>query len=95
MEYLADTDTECAELKADVARTEYIAKLKEAVAFKVADGNIEERKAIARSSGDAQTAWDAHFSAIRAYEIVRAKRERAVLVVDVWRTTQANRRKAA
>jgi hypothetical protein len=93
MTYLAETDSACAERKANVARTEYLAKVAEALAFKLADGNNEERKADARTSSTVGDAWSKHFVAIQQYEEMRAKRERAILTVEVYRTESANRRR--
>lgn len=95
MRFLAESDAECAELKANVQRTEHLAKVAEALVFKLAEGNNEERKAYARVSGEVTTKWEQHFSAIRAYEECRARRERAVLTVDIYRTQAANRRAGA
>ena len=95
MDYLSDTDVECAALKADVHRSEYLAKVAEALAFQLAEGSIEAKKAEAKRVTTVQDAWEKHFSAMQAYEIVRAKRERAVLTVEVWRSMNANRRQAA
>jgi hypothetical protein len=92
LDYLARTDEEAAGLKANVARTEYLAKLKESGHFLQAEGNIEERKASAKVTTEVQSEWDEHFKAIAAYEKVRARRERASLVIDCWRTIQASRR---
>jgi hypothetical protein len=92
--YLAETDEDCAELKANVARTEYIAKLREATAFKIAEGNVESRKADAKLSREAQEAWDLHFIAMTDYERVRAKRETQSIIIDTWRSLNANRRQA-
>jgi hypothetical protein len=93
--YLSQTDDECAELKANVARTEYLAKLRESSGFLTAAGNIEERKANAKQDSTVQTYWEEHFKAVAAYEAVRAKRELEALIVDVWRTTSANRRQGS
>lgn len=90
--YLATTDAECAALKANVARTEYLAKRHEALVFQIADGSIEARKAEAKASGEVATKWEEHFKAIEAYEAVRAKRETEAIVVDTWRSMNANRR---
>jgi autonomous glycyl radical cofactor GrcA len=95
MNYLAMTDQECAEAKANVARTEFMAKVTEALSFKMAEGNIEARKAEARVSPGVREAWEAHFKAIESYEVIRARRQRAELVVDIYRTQSANRRQAA
>ena len=92
LHYLATSDQSSAELKADVARTEYVAKLREAAAYKLSEGTVEERKAIAKLAATSQEAWEKHFLAIAAYEKVRAKRELESLVVDVYRTVSANRR---
>src|SRR5208282_4617043 len=73
--YLSQTDEESAELKANMARTEYLAKLRESGSFLMATGNIEERKAAAKQDAGVQTYWEEHFKAVAAYEGVRAKRE--------------------
>lgn len=92
LEFLAESDEECALLKAEVGRTEHMAKVAEAMAFKYATGNNEERKAEARINDSVQEKWEVHFKAIGAYESVRAKRERASITIDLWRSLQANRR---
>lgn len=93
LHYLAESDERCASLKADVARTEYLAKLQEAFAFKeVSVGTVEDRKSESKMSPKAQAAWDAHFTAVAEYEKVRAIRERAALTIDLFRTLAANRR---
>lgn len=92
LDFLADTDEELAKLKADVGRTEHLAKVAEALAFKLADGNNEERKAEARVADQVQERWEAHFKAVGAFEMIRAKRERAAITIDLWRSLQANRR---
>ena len=95
MNYLAETDETCAELKANVARTDYLAKVAEALAFNLCEGSNDVRKNEARVAAPVREAWEAHFSAMKAYEVVRARRERAILTIEVWRTISANRRLAA
>jgi hypothetical protein len=91
--YLARTDEELAEAKCEVARTEYLAKLSEAFAFKAATGDtVKDRETVARTAQGPQEAWNGHFSAIATYEKLRAKRERAALTIDVWRSINSNRR---
>ena len=92
LKFLAGSDELIAQLKVGVARTEYLAKLQDAMAFRAATGNIEERKAEAKMMPAVQKTWEEHFVAIGEYEKVRAKRERAVLTCDLWRTAQASRR---
>lgn len=95
MNYLAETDSEGAELKAAVLRTEHMAKVTESLIFSAATGNNEERKASARTHPDSTLAWETHFGAVKNYEVIRARRERAALVIEVYRTESANRRRAA
>lgn len=94
MEFLAQSDEMGAELKANVARTEYLAKVAESMCFNALDGPMEARKNEARVADSTKVAWEKHFQALQAYEVIRAKRERAVLTVDVWRSQNANRRQA-
>lgn len=93
--YLASTDKEVADLKANVARSDYLAKVRESFAFKAADGNNEERKHEARTADDVQAAWEKHFVAIADHEKLRAKRETEILVIETWRSLNANRRQGA
>ncbi len=95
MNYLAETDEVGAELKTNVARTEYMAKVAESMVFNLLEGGAEVRKHCARADSAVREAWETHFKALQAYEVVRARRERAVLTVDVWRSQNANRRQAA
>jgi hypothetical protein len=92
LKYLAETDVRAAELKTDVARKEYAAELARKRVFLTADGNNEERKAIAETSPDVQTAEDRLAAAILDYERVRARRTTESLVIEVWRSVNANRR---
>ncbi len=93
LSYLAQTDEACAEAKAHVLRTEHLAKVAEALAFKATEGPVELRKQIARLAGPSREAWEAHFQAVVAYETLRAKREKEVLVIETWRSLNANQRK--
>ena len=93
LEYLASSDESSANLKADVARSKYVAELAEAFAFKTLTvGTVTDKQAEVQMDKGVQAAWDKHFTAIAAYEKVRARRERAVLIVDIYRTQAANRR---
>lgn len=92
LHYLADTDESCAELKTDVLRREYALDLAKKRVFLLAAGNIEERKATAETSNDVQTAVVEHLKATVAFEKVRAKRTTEAMIVDTWRSVNANRR---
>jgi hypothetical protein len=94
LDYLGSTDESCAGLKADVQRTEFLAKLAEAFAYKaIAVGTVDDKRAEARMDKGVQEKWETHFKAIAAYETVRARREHAQLLVELFRTHAANQRK--
>jgi len=92
LQYLAKTDEDCAVLKTEVLRKEYVLDLAKKRVFLISDGNIEERKATAEVSGDVQGAIEAHLKATLAFEKVRAKRATEAMIVDTWRSVNANRR---
>ena len=93
LQYLAGSDESFANLKADVQKSEYLAKLEEAMAFKsISVGTVNDKQAEAKMSPTVQKRWDAHFVAVASYEKVRATRERAVLTTELWRSLNANRR---
>ena len=93
LNYLALTDMEIARLKAAVAESEYVVDLRERTHFLTASGNVEERKAFAKVQADVAQAHKAYFESIAAYEGVKARRERAVITLDLFRTLEASRRK--
>jgi len=95
LEYLADTDERVAHLHADCLRAEYLADVAESLAYKMAEGTVEDRKREAKATQAVKDAKDKYFAAVVAYEAMRAKRKRAELTVDVWRSINANRRMAA
>lgn len=96
LRFLAGTDEQCAEAKANQLRTEHMAKVAEALAFKALqiDGklSIEACKQGARVEESVLAKWEEHFRAVSAYELLKARRERQALVVDLYRTESANRR---
>ncbi len=90
--YMAQTDEQSAELKADVARKEYLCKLARAKEFIKADGNVELRKALAEQSDSVYDAETKLGQAIVSFEKIKAKRATEELIVEVWRSVNANRR---
>jgi hypothetical protein len=92
LDYLIHSDEDCAKLKTAVAEKEYMLDLAKKRVFLSAEGNIEERKAIAEVSNDVQEAVLAHLKALVAFEQVKARRTTAALLVDTWRSVNANRR---
>lgn len=93
LSFLHQTDEQSAALKGEMLRTEYMAKLKEAFAFKTATGSsVEERKNNAKTEQSVQDAWNAHFDAVIKFEAMRAKREHEDRIWETWRSVSANRR---
>lgn len=93
LDFLARNDDVFAELKVATSRTEYLAKLEEAMIYKtIAVGSVEDKRSEAKISPKVMAKWDEHYSALIAYEKMRAKRERAVLLIDLYRTVEASRR---
>jgi hypothetical protein len=92
LRYLATTDERCAELKGNVERQDYICKLVRAKEFVSTTGPVEQRKALTEQSETVQRAEEVRVNAVIAFEKIRAKRQTEALIVEVWRTEQANRR---
>lgn len=90
--FLAETDESSADLKTDVARKEYALDLAKRRLYLESSGAVEERKAKAEVSDVVQLAVEAHLKAIVAFERVRAKRTTEAMIVDTWRSVNANRR---
>jgi|SRR5688572_1661313 len=90
--YLAETDLKAAELKADVERCEYKLKAMKAAVFKHSSGTVAERQAEAETDSRVEFEWKDHVEAIKAYSAVHNKRQTEALVIEVWRSVQANRR---
>lgn len=93
LKYLATTDEECAELKAEVSRREYACKLARARELVLAAGSsVEVRKAIAEQSQSVIDAEDLLANAIVDFEKVKAKRQTEELIVEVWRSVLSARK---
>lgn len=94
MQFLAQTDLEVAEWKGAVLRSEFMAKSAEALVYKSLEGSVEDRKQGTRLDENVKKAWEEHFQAVVKHETLKARREREVLVIDLWRSVNANRRAA-
>jgi hypothetical protein len=93
LQYLIDTDYEYAALDGGVKDSENKADLAQQIAYVRSEGaNIKEREAIAATSPAYQNALDEHTSAYIAFKKVKAKRDTAQTVIDVWRSLNAARR---
>lgn len=95
MNYLAETDLPYADAKANVERTEILRKRARQRVFLTEQGSVAERNAIADTYADVIVADDDYIAAVKRFEELKARRQRAELVIEVWRTLEATRRKAA
>src|SRR5271168_468549 len=94
MEFLAETDEKYAEIKTLVLRCEILSKRARARIFLTVDGGVELRKAKAETHGEVCAADDTYIEAMREFETLKARRSRAEILIDVFRTLEASRRKS-
>src|SRR5882757_3886166 len=90
--YLEQTDAEVADWKVAVMRAEHMVDVTESTVYQAASGSIEDRKRFAKASPEVMIKQEELFRAVRNHEVIRAKRKRAELMVELWRTLSANRR---
>jgi hypothetical protein len=93
MDFLAETDIRFAETKTRLMQTEILCKRVRARVFVNEEGAIELRKAKAEANGDVVDADKDYVAAMLDFETLKARRSRAEIVIDVWRTLEASRRK--
>lgn len=91
--YLVSTDESCAQEKAGQERAEFKAKAIKDALFRRLEGSVADRQAEAGSSPEYATAMGEYFAAMTRYEHTRNKRQTEALVIEVWRSVQANQRK--
>ena len=92
LRYLAETDHDYAKEKAELERSDILRRRSRSRMFLLAEGNNEERKAKADTSADVEHADEAYCENVEAFETLKAKRERAEIVVRVYQTLEATRR---
>lgn len=92
LQYLAETDAPCAKLIARVKALEFQAKAILGMEFLDAEGTVAEREAKARASTAHRAFINDYENAVAECETIRAKRKRAELTIEVWRSLNANRR---
>jgi hypothetical protein len=94
MDFLADTDDKFAEIKTLVARAEILCKRARARMFLTGEGSVEARKAAAEVHSEVCAADDTYIGALKEFETLKASRSRAEILIDVFRTLEASRRKS-
>lgn len=94
IDYLTETDFPCADAKVNAERWKYIADRRKAHVILTEEGTIQEKKAKSEVAKEVIEAEDEYFLKLETHERIRAKRQTEQLVIEVWRTEQANLRKA-
>jgi hypothetical protein len=92
VDYLVKTDEPWARACAALEAAEMTVKQEREIAFLEADGTQAERAAKANSSGRVKLAAKAVEAAVFEKEMLKARRSTALVVIDVWRSLNSNRR---
>ena len=94
LDYLVETDDEYGRLKGELKGLEHRLKATKGVAFIEAkgQGNNEERKAVVESCGDVMTMVEILENKYIEMETIAAKRKTCELIIEVWRSQNANKR---
>lgn len=92
LRYLAETDELFAKQTAHMKALEYQVKTIKALEYLDSEGTIAEREAKSCSSAAYRAFIEDYENAVATRETTAAKRKRAELTIDVWRTCAANRR---
>ena len=94
LRYMAETDEQGAKLAAHVKALEHQAKTIKGLAFLDATGATMAEKEAEAVSSSAYRAWiEDYENAVADSETIKAKRKRAELTVEVWRSINANQRR--
>ena len=93
LHFLAETDEQFAAVKADHAKAEIYRKRIRAKVSLLATGTATDRQARAETDPETIAADEEFIIAITALEQLKARRERAMIVIEVWRSINANRRR--
>lgn len=91
--YLAQTDEEAANAKASMKALEQKRKTIKGLAFIEASGTVGEREAKAYASQEYQDIVEQYENAVADAELYANKRKTEELIIEVWRSSNANRRR--
>jgi hypothetical protein len=94
LRYLAETDESCAELRAATETAEAHAKaIRNAIYLHSGKSTVADRQAEADSSPQYADALKSYFDALKEWDAVKNKRQTECIVIECWRSIQANQRK--
>lgn len=94
MDFLAETDEKFAEAKVQLLHSDILAKRARARIYVTEEGAVELRKAKVEGHPDVIEADTNLCQATLEFETLKARRSRAEIVIDVWRSCEASRRRA-
>lgn len=89
---LAESDEPVAELKTEMERQSILRKRARATIIVHEDGAMPVRQAKAEEHPDVQAVDDAYLMAYGAHEVLRNRRATESIVIEVWRSLNAQRR---
>ena len=92
LSYLAETDETCAQLRADMERSEFKAKAIRDALFMRLTGTVAERTAQAGASDEYGEAMNRYFDYLAAFEHVKNRRSTEAIVCECWRSVNSNRK---
>lgn len=93
LNYLKDTDKECARRKAEMEALSDLKKTVVALEFAEAKGSAAERTKTAEGSQELLLHINKIKNAVFEYEEMRNKRKSAELQIEMWRSINSNMRK--
>lgn len=93
LDYLATTDAEFAAMKTAYMRAEFLQETVEDTVFlSFPEGSVEERKRRARLSPENRKAMENLFEVNTKLEMLKARRSRAMITIEVWRSVNSSRK---
>lgn len=91
---IAETDPNFAEAKTEVERATWLCKHSRAIVYEAVDGkSVEDRKQAVERHEKVIAAEERRLSAVLAFEKLKAERETKQLIIEVWRSVEATRRR--
>jgi hypothetical protein len=94
LDFLINSADEFGERKGALERSEILRKRARKGVFLTCEGSsVAMKEALAETSQNALEADETYCAALIAYEKLKAKREIEQILIDVWRTNEASRRR--
>jgi hypothetical protein len=79
--------------KADRQAITWLCKHVRALVYETTDGKVDERKQAVERAERVVQAEDRRLNAVLAFEKLKAERETKQLIIEVWRSVEATRRR--